>query len=135
MTSYPSPAPFGIGLGPPHPWLIASATETLDFRGSNFSLGLWLLMPTFSLPAAPAALTGPPSLQAEMLSYRTSRPKAECTHIFGIALKPRYIFGAPCRRIVSCYTLFKGWLPLSQPPICLWQKTTFYTERKFRDLR
>ncbi len=30
-------------------------------------------------------------------------------------------------RIVSCYTLFKGWLLLSQPPICLGIKTTFHT--------
>ncbi len=29
--------------------------------------------------------------------------------------------------IVSCYTLFKGWLPLSQPPICLSIITTFHT--------
>jgi len=59
-----------MGLGPPNPWLIASATETLDFRGSNFSLGLWLLMPTFALRNAPAALAGPPSLLIQMLSYR-----------------------------------------------------------------
>ena len=36
---------------------------------------------------------------------------------------------------MSCYTLFKGWLPLSQPPICLWTMTTFNTERGFGDLR
>src|SRR3990167_1702611 len=75
LTSCPSAAVFTIALGPPNPWLIASATETLDFRGSNFSLGLWLLIPTFSLPAAPAALAGPPSLQAEMLSYRSHLPE------------------------------------------------------------
>lgn len=65
LTSYPSAAAFAIALGPPNPWLIASATETLDFRGSNFSLGLWLLIPTFSLRIAPQALTDPASLQYE----------------------------------------------------------------------
>jgi hypothetical protein len=47
----------------------------LYFRGSNFSLGLWLLIPTFSLPAAPVALAGRPSLQAEMLSYHLHLPE------------------------------------------------------------
>ena len=71
LTVCPSPAPFGMSLGPPNPWLIASATETLDFRGSNFSLGLWLLMPTFSLPTAPVALAGRPSVLMGMLSYHS----------------------------------------------------------------
>jgi hypothetical protein len=88
LTSFPSAAAFAIALGPPNPWLIASATETLDFRGSNFSLGLWLLMPTFSLPAAPKALAGPSSLQAEMLSYHSSFPKEKRIHIFGTMLSP-----------------------------------------------
>src|SRR3989338_8775441 len=65
LTSCPSAAVFTIALGPPNPWLIASATETLDFRGSNFSLGLWLLMPTFSLRTAPLALAGRASVQYE----------------------------------------------------------------------
>ena len=29
--------------------------------------------------------------------------------------------------VVSCYTLFKGWLLLSQPPTCLRLITTFHT--------
>ena len=70
-----------------------------------------------------------------MLSYRSSYPKVKRTRVFGILLKPRYIFGAVNHRIVSCYTLFKGWLPLSQPPICQRFTTTFHTEQKFRDLR
>ncbi len=71
LTSCPSAAVFTIVLGPPNPWLIASATETLDFRGSNFSLGLWLLMPTFSLPNAPVALADRPSQRIGMLSYHS----------------------------------------------------------------
>lgn len=65
LTVCPSAAAFAIALGPPNPWLIASATETLDFRGSNFSLGLWLLMPTFSLPCAPRGLTTRASVHRE----------------------------------------------------------------------
>jgi len=72
LTSCPSAAAFAIALGPPNPWLIASATETLDFRGSNFSLGLWLLMPTFSLPYPPLALAGRTSANTECSP--TTRP-------------------------------------------------------------
>ena len=61
LTGCPSAAAFAIALGPPNPWLIASATETLNFQGADFSSALWLLMPTFSLPCTPAALAGPPS--------------------------------------------------------------------------
>jgi len=127
LTSFPSAAPFGITLGSPNPWLIASATETLDFRGLNFSLGLWLLMPTFSLLNAPQALAGPASQQIRMLSYRLLFPKEEQTHNFGTMLSPGTFSAHHADRIVSCYTLFKGWLPLSQPPICLWHHTAFYT--------
>ena len=65
LTCCPSAAVLTIALGPPNPWLIDSATETLDLRGLNFSLGLWLLMPTFSLPSAPVALAGQPSLRSK----------------------------------------------------------------------
>ena len=61
LTGFPSAAVFTIALGSPNPWMIAIATETLDFRGLGFSPNLGLLIPTFSLPNAPAALAGPPS--------------------------------------------------------------------------
>ena len=47
----------GPGLGPPNPWLIDIAKETLGFRREGLSPSLRLLMPTFSLPAAPPYLT------------------------------------------------------------------------------
>ena len=71
LTCCPSAAAFAIALGPTNPWLIASATETLDLRGLNFSLGLWLLIPTFSLLGAPELLADAPSLQPRMLSYHS----------------------------------------------------------------
>ena len=46
-----------IALGPPNPPLISIAEETLDFRRSDISSDLWLLMPAFSLPKAPLYLT------------------------------------------------------------------------------
>lgn len=57
--------------------------------------------------------------------YYTERRRATC-HTKSPAKDPRlrYYAWAPINfrrhdpRIVSCYTLFKGWLPLSQPPIC-----------------
>ena len=50
-----------LGLGPTNPGLIIIAQETLLFRRWRFSLHLWLLIPAFSLPHAPARLT--PRLQ------------------------------------------------------------------------
>ena len=65
LTGYPSAAALAIALGPPNPWLIASATETLDFRGLNFSLGLWLLIPTFSLLYTPPLFADAASARKE----------------------------------------------------------------------
>ena len=45
------------GLGPPNPWMIAIAKETLGFRCAGLSPALRLLMPTFSLLSAPPNLT------------------------------------------------------------------------------
>ena len=45
------------GLGPPNPWLIIIAKETLGFRCAGLSPALRLLMPTFSLEHSPASLT------------------------------------------------------------------------------
>ncbi len=57
LTGYPSATPFGYTLGPPNPSLIAIGKETLDFRRSDISSDLWLLMPTFSLLNAPLFFT------------------------------------------------------------------------------
>ena len=65
LTVCPSPAAFAIGLGPTHPQLIVIAEETLGFRRHGISPCLRLLVPTFSLPCAPAALAGRPSLHME----------------------------------------------------------------------
>ena len=46
-----------LGLGPTNPEMITMAQETLLFPRTGFSPVLWLLIPAFSLPHAPANLT------------------------------------------------------------------------------
>ena len=57
LTCCPSPTLYCLGLGPTNPGTIIVAQETLLFRWAGFSPALWLLIPTFSLPHAPANLT------------------------------------------------------------------------------
>ena len=45
-----------LGLGPTNPEMITMAQETLLLRPTGFSPVLWLLIPAFSLPHAPACL-------------------------------------------------------------------------------
>ena len=45
-----------LGLGPTNPGMITMAQETLLFRWAGFSPALWLLIPAFSLVAAPPNL-------------------------------------------------------------------------------
>jgi hypothetical protein len=52
LTRWPSPTPFGLGLGPTNPGRTSLAQETLLFRRKGFSPFLSLLMPAFSLPRA-----------------------------------------------------------------------------------
>ncbi len=54
--SFPSPKA-GLSLGSPNPPMIAIAEETSGFRRTGLSPVLWLLIPTFSLPVAPAHFT------------------------------------------------------------------------------
>lgn len=88
ISSIPTIRTTNHELGPANPWLIYIAKETLDFRRSDFSSDLRLLGPTFSLPNAPEALTGPPSLRLGMLFYHAFQPKLEDIRTFGIRLSP-----------------------------------------------
>lgn len=119
----PSGSAIAIPLGPTNPSLITIAKETLVFRRAGFSPALRLLVPTFLLPNAPPWVTPLASLQIGILSYHYILPKQNLILSFGITLNPDYL-----RRIisqqVSCYAIFKGWLPLSQPPCCLRKNTT-----------
>ena len=90
LTYCPSGAAFAIPLGPTNPWLIDITKETLIFRRDAFSASLRLLVPTFLLPHAPEALTGPPSQQSGTLSYHLFFPKEKQILTFGTMLSPNY---------------------------------------------
>ena len=51
-------------------------------------------------------------------------PDKETSRVSVAGLSPVHLQG-PLPRRVSCYALFKGWLLLSLPPRCFWQKTPF----------
>ena len=88
LTVCPSSAVLTIPLGPTNPWLTIIAKETLIFRRAGFSPALWLLVPTFLLPIAPAWVTPLPSQQMRILSYRLYYPKKIQTLSFGTILSP-----------------------------------------------
>src|SRR3989339_1482572 len=90
LTYCPSSTAFAIPLGPTNPWLLDITKETLIFRRDAFSAPLRLLVPTFLLPNAPEALTGPPSLRIGTLSYHFRPPKWIKILKFGNILIPNY---------------------------------------------
>ena len=72
-----------LGLGPTNPGMITMAQETLLFRRTGFSPVLKLLIPAFSLVAAPPNLT----VQLHCRQQRSSTTATNVTiHIFGITL-------------------------------------------------
>jgi len=118
LTMCPSSAVLTIPLGPTNPSPTNVERETLFFRRAGFSPALWLLVPTFLLPNAPAWVTPSPSAQIGILSYRSFLPKKKETLSFGTMLSP---VNLRCKISywVSCYAFFKRWLLLSQLPQCL----------------
>ncbi len=121
LTCCPSATPFGLALGPTHPWLIVIAKETLGFRRSWFSQDLWLLIPAFSLLCAPQNFTVLLRCTEEaLLPLSILRRKIR---IVGTSLSPIH-FRRAISELVSCYAFFKGWLLLSQPPRCLRNRTS-----------
>ena len=121
-----------LGLGPTNPGMIIMAQETSLFRWAGFSPALWLLIPTFSLVAAPPDL----AVQLHCWQQRSSTTPHKCDiHIFGTTLEPRYIFRARSLDEWAVTHSLNEWLLLSQHPHCLRNLTSFPTERRFRDLR
>jgi len=118
LTVCPSDAVLTISLGPTNPSPTNVERETLFFRRAGFSPALWLLVPTFLLPNAPAWVTPLPSAQIGILSYRLILTNQNQTLSFGTMLSPMNL-RCKISDWVSCYAFFKGWLLLSQPPQCL----------------
>ena len=65
---------------------------------------------------------------SQLLERFPTPPACAGSHTFGRPLSPDH-FRREFARWVSCYALFKWWLPLSQHPHCLSKLTSFSTER------
>src|SRR3989338_11070147 len=88
LTMCPSGAVLTIPLGPTNPSPTNVERETLFFRRAGFSPALWLLVPTFLLPNAPAWVTPSPSLQIGILSYHSPDANTGKILSFGTMLSP-----------------------------------------------
>jgi hypothetical protein len=120
----------GLCLGPTNPGTIDVAQETLGFRCWGFSPQL-----RYSYRHSHFC-TLQHSLQNTFKAYRTLPYPSPCGEAVASvsSLSPVTLSAHLSDRTVSCYALFKGWLPLSQPTGCLRKNTTFHTELEFRDL-
>ena len=136
LTCCPSHTLFSLYLGPTNPWLTDIAMETLDIRRAGFSPALRYSSQHSHFYTLQQLLTGhlhSDVSTAKSIMYRTLPYHS---HILKGYTNPqlRNILSAPlhfkCRisRLVSFYALFKGWLPLSQPPNCLRNSTSFPTK-------
>jgi hypothetical protein len=130
FTRCPSPAPFGCGLGPPHPQLISMAAEPSGMRWEGFAPS--------SRYSCQHSLSG--ALQVAFPLPFTAAPDAPLPswlptiRSVGGGLSPGGLSAPRHHRPVSYYALFQGWLLLSQPPGCLCTVTTLPTESPLRDL-
>ena len=61
------------------------------------------------------------------LLYHSARPRPGEIRNFGSRFSPDH-FRRTIARLVSCYALFKWWLPLSQHPSCFSDRTSLVTE-------
>ena len=106
-------------LGSTNPWLIIIVKEPLPFQRQCFSHCSDLTTTRIFI-----TMRSTPSL--EEISAHTVRLSTVIfiTYSIGNQFSPVHFQGLLSWQ-VSCYALFKGWLLLSQPPRCLWQKTLF----------
>ena len=101
-----------LSLGTPNPPMIDIAEETLGLRRIRLSRILRLLIPTFSLPSAPACLTTHLHCSLKCSPTVCGIINYSTTHEIGTMLSP-VEFSAPLSfclaadRVVSCYALFK----------------------------
>ena len=118
------------------------AMETLDIRRIEFSSIFRYSFLHSHFYTLQQLLTG--HLLSDRSSASWPRIKRSPTQSIipkdNIKSQLRYVSWAPLNLrhgiswLVSYYALFKGWLPLSQPPSCLRNSTTFPTKIQFRDL-
>ena len=97
----------------------------MGLRRPGFKPGLSLLMSAFSLPSASPCVT---AWLWRAWNAFLPLPAAREAITSVCRLSPDH-FRREFTRWVSCYALFKWWLPLSQHPHCLGKLTSFLTER------
>lgn len=108
---------------PTNPILIFIGLETLEFRRTGFS-------PVFAATHTRILTTQQFITPYGMTSSRWVRSPTDCLKgnpAASVACLAPLNFRRRVSRRVSCYALFKGWLPLSQPPRCLRDSTSFST--------
>ena len=122
LTCCPSATPFGLALGPTNPGRTILPAGNLGLSVTQILTAFSLLMPAWSL--VQSGTVGYPSacIYCTTLSYRPVQMYR--TRGFGFRLSPDHLRRG-ITRPVSCYALFKWWLPLSQHPGCLGNSTSF----------
>ena len=125
LTWFPSPTPFGLGLGAGSPcadWPCAG-TLGLPARGVlTLFIATHVSIRTSDTSSIPHRT---PSQAYGTLRYHSSKlESAASVHGFSPDTSSAQ---DGLSRPVSCYAFFKGWLLLSQPPGCLGLPTSFPT--------
>ena len=125
LTRCPSPAPRGLGLGPPHPQLISMAAEPSGIRWGGFAPpSRYSCRHSHSPPLhGPSRVRFTADGDAPLPSPERVRQSAASV----AGLSPGGLSVPRHDRPVSYYALFQGWLLLSQPPGCLRVATTLPT--------
>ena len=86
-----------------------------------------VLMPCIITSMRSSAPYGTPSALHTTLSYRSDSAAASSEPVISaLCFSPVY-FRRKVSRLVSCYALFKWWLPLSQHPNCFRNFTSLHT--------
>jgi hypothetical protein len=124
VTHCPSPTPFGLGLGPPHPQLISMAAEPSGIRWGGFAPPSRYSCRHSHSPALQVGFPLPFTAagDAPLPCRQLPASAASVPDLSPVGLSvPRH------DRPVSYYALFQGWLLLSQPPGCLCAATALPT--------
>ena len=109
-----------ILLGLANPWLIDIVKEPLPFQWQRFSLCFDLTTTRILISMRSTSLRR----NASALTERLLTTSFSTVYSIGNQFSPVHLRDLQPWQ-VSCYTLFKGWLLLSQPPRCLWLQTIF----------
>ncbi len=100
-TCYPSPTPFGLGLGPDLPWVDEPSPGNLGLSTVKILTLLSLLIPAFSLLSRPHILPVvllPTTVCSPTICYKST------ASVYSLA--PLNLRRRPTR-LVSCYALFE----------------------------